>query len=191
MAVIEKDLGPVSAYAMAVMHGYSGTEEEFAETIAESGNYALSAKKDAAAAEVAKKAAQEAQMGAEAAVVHPPIIMDGTWWSYDKDTQQYIDTSMPARGEPGPAGKSSYIAVTLTASGWDADAKTQTVQAAGVLSDETKQLIIPSPAQASMTSYYGAGILCTGQAEESLTFTAHTVPTEDIAVYVTLQEVTA
>lgn len=80
-------------------------------------------------------------------------------------------------------------AVTLSASGWDSSSKTQTVTVSGVLANETKQLITPTPALASQTAYYGAGIRCTNQAADSLTFTAETVPTEDLTIYVTIQEV--
>lgn len=80
-------------------------------------------------------------------------------------------------------------AVTLSASGWNSSSKTQTVTVPGVLTDETKQLITPTPAIASQTDYYNAGIRCTNQAADSLTFTAETVPTEDLTIYVTIQEV--
>ena len=56
MAVIEKDLGAVSAYAIAVEYGYKGTEEEFGVNLAESANHA-----DLAA---------EAKRGAETAADH-------------------------------------------------------------------------------------------------------------------------
>ena len=79
--------------------------------------------------------------------------------------------------------------VTLTVAGWDSTAKTQTVTVSGILADESKQLIIPMPATTSMTAYNEAGIQCTGQAANSLTFTAETVPTAAISVYVTYQTV--
>ena len=79
--------------------------------------------------------------------------------------------------------------VTLTVAGWNSTAKTQTVTVSGILADESKQLIIPMPATASMTAYNDAGIQCTGQAANSLTFTAETVPTAAISVYVTYQTV--
>ena len=79
--------------------------------------------------------------------------------------------------------------VTLTVAGWNSTAKTQTVTVSGILADESKQLIIPMPATASMTAYNDAGIQCTGQAANSLTFTATTVPTAAISVYVTYQTV--
>ena len=80
-------------------------------------------------------------------------------------------------------------AVTLSASGWNSSTKTQTVTVSGVLADETKQLITPTPAIASQTAYYEAVVLCTGQAANQLTFTAKKIPTADLTVYVTIQEV--
>ena len=89
------------------------------------------------------------------------------------------------------ANKAKSVAVTLTASGWDSSAKTQTVTVSGVLADETKQLITPTPALASQAAYYEAVVLCTGQAADQLTFTAKKIPTDDLTVYVTIQEVGA
>ena len=82
------------------------------------------------------------------------------------------------------------VSVTLAAASWDSTAKTQTVTVTGVSATETDQMITPTPALASQTAYYEAGILCTGQAANSLTFTATTVPTDDLTVYVMIQEVT-
>ncbi len=89
----------------------------------------------------------------------------------------------------GKASKPKMVTITLTAAGWDATAKTQTATVTGVLADETKQVIIPSPAKASMAAYYEAGIICTGQAANSLTFTCETVPTAALTVYVAIQGV--
>lgn len=82
-----------------------------------------------------------------------------------------------------------YRTVTLTTSAWASN--TQTVTVSGVLADETAQLIQPMPAVASQQAYMAAGIYCSGQAANSLTFTCSTVPTQDITVYVTVQEVQA
>lgn len=79
--------------------------------------------------------------------------------------------------------------VTLTAAGWDASAKTQKVTVSGVLADETKQLISPMPSMASQNAYAAAGIACTKQESNALTFQCQTVPTENITVYVAVQEV--
>ena len=81
------------------------------------------------------------------------------------------------------------VTVTLPASGWSSN--TQTVTVSGVLADETKQLIQPMPAMASQSAYYGAGILCTNQAANSLTFTCQEAPSSDLTVYVVIQGVTA
>lgn len=97
-------------------------------------------------------------------------------------TQQYVDSAVATAI---PKAK----LVTLTVAGWDNSAKTQSVTVAGILADESKQMIIPMPATASMTAYNDAGIQCTGQAENTLTFTADTVPTAAIQVYVTYQDV--
>lgn len=85
--------------------------------------------------------------------------------------------------------KPKYKQITLLASAWADNAQTLTVN--GVLADETAQLIQPIAAIASQEAYYAAGILCTGQAANSLTFTCQTVPTSNLTVYVVIQEVIA
>lgn len=89
------------------------------------------------------------------------------------------------------ADKPKRVSVTLTASGWNSSAKTQTVTVNGVLADESAQVIQPIPAIASQSAYNAAGILATGQADNSVTFTATTVPTADLSVYIVITEVTA
>lgn len=79
--------------------------------------------------------------------------------------------------------------VSLTVAGWDSSTKQQTVAVADVVADETAQLILPMPAAASMTAYNDEGIQCTAQAAGKLTFTADTVPTTSIDVYVTVTPV--
>lgn len=79
--------------------------------------------------------------------------------------------------------------VSLTVAGWDSSTKQQTVSVADVVADETAQLILPMPAAASMTAYNDAGIQCTAQAAGKLTFTADTVPTVAIDMYVTITPV--
>lgn len=92
-------------------------------------------------------------------------------------------------GPQGPAGKPSAIQVILAADGWDEAELTQTVTAAGVLADETAQLILPVPAISSRAEYIDAGVLCTNQAANSLTFTCSSIPAASLTVYVTMQEV--
>ena len=64
MAVIEKNLGPVSAYAVAVANGYEGTEEQWAAEIAAASQNAQAAA--GSAAEAAGSAAAAAQSVTEA-----------------------------------------------------------------------------------------------------------------------------
>ena len=77
--------------------------------------------------------------------------------------------------------------VTLSASGWNSSTKQQTVTCSGVLSDATKQLLIPSPANpAAGNPYDEASIQMVAQGANSVTFYADTVPMESIDVYVTI-----
>ena len=105
-------------------------------------------------------------------------------------TCQYVDRDVWKEDEPALLAETPVsTAVTLSASGWNSSSKTQTATVSGVLADETKQLITPTPAASSQAAYYNAGIRCTGQAANNLTFTAKTIPTADLTVYVTIQEV--
>ncbi len=115
----------------------------------------------------------------EEKAVYKKLDTDGVIkWRLDGDTTWHTDK---------PISKS----VTLSASGWDSSAKTQTVTVQGVLAGETAQLITPTPALASQAAYYDAVILCTGQAADKLTFTAKKIPADDLTVYVTIQGVGA
>ena len=87
------------------------------------------------------------------------------------------------------AHKPKCVAVVLSASEWDETDKTQTVTVVGVSLDEASQIIHPCPSSSSASAYRDADILCTGQATDSLTFTAQTIPSDDLTVYVTIQEV--
>lgn len=104
---------------------------------------------------------------------------------------QFVGFGTDGNAVPVAAPMPKATKVTLTAAGWDSAAKTQKVTVNGVLADETKQLIMPMPAMASQNDYAAAGIACTLQEANALTFKCQTVPTADIVVFVTVQEVTA
>lgn len=108
--------------------------------------------------------------------------VQGPLLALDATNKQYVDEAIMAV-------KPKATAVTLSASGWSDNAQTVTVS--GVSADETAQLIQPMPSAASQAAYIEAGILCTGQAANKLTFTAETVPTVALTVYVVITEVTA
>ena len=86
----------------------------------------------------------------------------------------YVDSKAP-----------TSVTITLSSSSWSSN--TQTVTVSGVVASETAQLITPTPAIVSQSAYYEAGIMCTGQAANSLTFTCQTVPTSNLTVYVVIQ----
>lgn len=94
-----------------------------------------------------------------------------------QDAIEEVNAKIPA--------KPKSVSVTLTTSGWSSN--TQTVTVSGVSASETAQLITPTPAVASQSAYYEAGIMCTGQAANSLTFTCQTVPTSNLTVYIVIQ----
>ena len=107
------------------------------------------------------------------------------------ENSNVIATTAFVHGLVDGVTKPKQVSVTLPASGWNSSSKTQAVTVSGVLADETAQLITLTPALTSQTAYYEAGILCTSQATDSLTFSCETVPTVDLTVYVTIQEVAA
>ena len=79
-----------------------------------------------------------------------------------------INKNVPTK-ETFDAARPKSVPVTLSATKWSNNS--QTVNVPGVLADESKQLIIPIPKATSMLAYREAGILCTKQAANSLTFT--------------------
>lgn len=103
----------------------------------------------------------------------------------DAANKKYVDDAIKPLGNLTP----SACKVTLSASGWDSTAKTQSATVSGVLEDESKQLIMPMPAGTSMSAYNEAGIQMTAQAANTVTFTADTVPTADVEVWVVVQSV--
>ncbi len=84
------------------------------------------------------------------------------------------------------AGKSTGVSVTLSASGWDADAKTQTVSVAGVTATANGSMRIAQSATDEQFAAWGAAQpRVTAQADGSITVKlAGTVPTMDIPVEV-------
>ena len=154
------------AYQQAMEGGYKGTQEEFNALLASVGNK------------------QDKITGTSGQVVG--FDTDGNLVAQEAPSS-VTDEEKAAWNAKADASKS--VSVTLAAASWDSTAKTQTVPVTGVKASETAQMITPTPALASQTAYYDAGILCTGQAADSLTFTADTIPTADLTVYVVIQEV--
>ena len=77
--------------------------------------------------------------------------------------------------------------VTLTTAGWNSSTKQQSVTVTGILADTTKQCIYPAPVDTSYDSAWNScDVLCVAQAANKLTFQCSEIPTNDIAVYVTV-----
>lgn len=71
--------------------------------------------------------------------------------------------------------------VTLTTSGWSSNS--QTVSVTGVTASN---LVIVTPAPASAAAWSGSGIVCSGQAAGTLTFTYEVKPTANVVVNVVI-----
>ena len=81
----------------------------------------------------------------------------------------------------GAAVPSVGVTATLTAAGWDADTKTQTVSVAVVTATDN---CIITAAPDSYMSYAKAGVRCTAQGAGTLTFACETVPTDNVVANV-------
>lgn len=97
-----------------------------------------------------------------------------------------IDKNVPTK-DTFEASLPKSKTVTLTASGWNNNAQTVTVN--GVSASEITQLVTVSPTKTKINKYIESGIYCSGQAENSLTFTCSEAPTEDITIYVTIEPI--
>ena len=86
------------------------------------------------------------------------------------------------------ADLSKPVAATaeLTAAGWDASAKTQTVTVSGVTATNS---VIVQAAPASRTAWLDAGVYCSAQGAGTLTFTCDDVPESALTANVLIVEV--
>ena len=86
----------ISAYAIAVKHGYEGTEEEW---LSELDLRTESAKTSA------QSAASSASSAQQAANTYPRINNAGYWQVWDVNAGEYVDTDFKATGSQGPQGE--------------------------------------------------------------------------------------
>ena len=100
----------------------------------------------------------------------------------------------PTASDVGAATPSDVNAVkpllrtaTLTTSGWSSN--TQTVTVSGVVADTNAQLIYVSPANKDSATAWGeAGVFCSAQGANSLTFVCDSTPSASINVNISIQE---
>lgn len=195
-----------SAYETAASAGYTGTESAFNAALAKvptlsAGDVGADSKGTAATAVSTHDGSSTAHSGLFAQKqdkVTAQGILKGSGTGgvssatadTDYATPGYVDTTAAAKAAAAAKlAKPKATKVTLTVAGWNATSKTQTATVTGILSDESKQLILPMPASTSLEAYSAAGIQATGQGANSLTFTCQTVPTAAIDVWVSVQEV--
>ena len=89
----------------------------------------------------------------------------------------------------GKAEKLKACLVTLKASSWDSGAKTQTVTVDGILADEATQRVLALPAVAFAAAYRDAGICMTARENGTVTFSAKTVPSANLKVWISWESV--
>lgn len=121
---------------------------------------------------------------------------DGTQWVADLTRQNAAElsgtvpishggtgstTAQGAREQLGVESKHAAKTATLTAAGWSN--KTQTVAVNGVTADNT---VIVGPSPTSQDVWAKAGVKCTAQAANSLTFTCKTAPTAALNVNIVI-----
>lgn len=96
-------------------------------------------------------------------------------YGHVSSTAAVAKEDIEALGLPGH----DFKTVTLTAAGWSNDTQTATVQ--GVTSSNH---VVVAPEPSSMDDYVDAGIKCTAQGTDSLTFTCENTPSAAITVNV-------
>lgn len=123
------------------------------------------------------------------------VLYDGNFWIADITRPNATDiygtvaiesggtgatTAAGSRENLGAQAQHLTVPVRLSATSW-ADNKTQTVQVDGVTADNT---VLAGPAPASDTLYRECAVLCTAQANGSMTFSCEDVPASDLTVNV-------
>ena len=181
-----------SAAGSAAAASTSETNARASETAAKASENAAKASETAAkeSETTAKSEADRAKSEADraAGIVGGDYATKTDLSAHTDDTDIHV-TAEEKTAWSGKAEKAKCVSITLSASGWDSTAKTQTVTVPGISATETDQMITPVPALASQAAYYDAGIKRTAQEADSLTFAADTVPTSDLTVYVVIMEV--
>ncbi|MGI6026523.1 MAG: hypothetical protein ACOX7G_06105 [Candidatus Scatomorpha sp.] len=87
----------------------------------------------------------------------------------------------------GEALKPLLRTATLTTAGWSSNSQTVTVS--GVVADTSAQLIYVSPADKDSAAAWGeAGVFCSAQGANSLTFVCDSTPSANISVNISIQE---
>lgn len=138
-------------------------------------------KDSAAHADIREALADKEAAGAAAAV-------QGSLDDHEGNTTMHI-TANERRSWNAKAEKPKAVSVTLTAAGWDSSTKKQTVTVGGILADEATQRVLALPAVASAAAYRDDGICMTARENGTVTFSAKTVPSANLKVWVSWESV--
>lgn len=132
-------------------------------------------------ADIREALADKEAAGAAAAV-------QGSLDDHEGNTTMHI-TANERRSWNAKAEKPKAVSVTLTAAGWDSSTKKQTVTVGGILADEATQRVLALPAVASAAAYRDDGICMTARENGTVTFSAKTVPSANLKVWVSWESV--
>jgi len=99
------------------------------------------------------------------------------------DNMDTLDTTIKSVSDTanGKQAQHSTVSISIATSDWSN--KSTTKSATGVTSSNT---VIVSPAPASMTAWGDAGMKCTAQGTNTLTFTCEELPTATVTVNVVI-----
>lgn len=102
----------------------------------------------------------------------------------DKTGLSYFWTKVKSYVDSNAAAKPKAITVTLSSSGWSSNS--QTVSAPGVT---TSNSVICAPTPANISAAMEAGVYCSSQSTNSLTFACSVAPSVNITYNILIQEV--
>lgn len=189
------------AFTEAQKKGYSGTETEFYAMLAtHAADGVIHVTEEERSAWDGKAAgihaSQHASGGSDP--ITPSAIgaaLAGDLTSHTGDTTVHV-TANERTSWNGKAGKPTVQIITIPNSGWETSGPDEytgaayycSVEVAGVVQDESKQVIYVAPGYANRQSYEAAGVRCIAQDVTSLMFAADSLPSGNLTVYVAVQE---
>lgn len=148
-----------------------------------SGSSATNANGVAVGRESAVKGAYSLALGAGAKIGsnYNQTIQLGEGTNLTQGSFQVKSYTMMSADGTIPTARLTKVNTTITLAAADWSSNTQTVSVTGMTATG---IVLVSPAPADQSAYTSAGVLCTAQGTNSLTFTATTTPSVDIDVVV-------
>lgn len=105
------------------------------------------------------------------------------------ETRDYINTVLLPTISALYSTTATVVQQTLTPDKWDEETLTQSVVAAGIIDDESKQLIQIVPSSASQANWLRFGAKCASQGADTLVYSAETRPDVTLVAYAVVSEV--